>query len=234
MLKHRHGSFSTDVKGIDTMTQYIQLSRNAHNLAGLRFGRLLVLGAISGGSRVYWHCRCDCGNEVNVRADRLRHNVTKSCGCYNIDATVARLTTHGMTGTRFYFTWRGIVARCTDPNHQAYAQYGGRGIKFYEAWLSDPAAFSEYISQLPDSGRKGYTLDRINNDGNYEPGNLRFASMPEQQRNRQNTHNITHQGKTQCLESWADEYGILSGTLYRRLKLGWPMEKALTQRVRRR
>lgn len=205
------------------MTQYIQLSRKAHNLAGQRFGRLLVLGAITSGARVYWHCRCDCGNDTNVRADSLRNGAIVSCGCQRLES----VTTHGMHSTAIYRRWSGILARCFDPKNKGWERYGGRGITICEAW-QDFQTFHDYVSKLSHFGEKGYTLDRIDNDGNYEPGNVKWSTAKQQQRNRRGNHFITANGVTRTLHEWAEVTGLATSTIFNRIKAGWSPEDTVT------
>lgn len=93
-------------------------------------------------------------------------------------------TIHGLTRTKEYFIWSSIKQRCYNINNKAYKNYGGRGIKMYMGWIDDPEYFIEYIKSLPDYGKEGYTLDRINNDGWYEKGNLRWDDRTTQAINR--------------------------------------------------
>lgn len=124
-----------------------------------------------------------------------------------------------------------MIDRCTLPLNDNYENYGARGIHICDEWVRDFQAFYDYVSQLPKFDMDGMSLDRIDTDGNYEPGNMRWATMKEQQRNRRNNHLITYQGKTQCCQAWADELGIGRSTIQYRLKKGWTVEAALTTPV---
>lgn len=130
--------------------------------------------------------------------------------------------------SKIYRVWRNMLNRCHNPNVPAYKNYGGRGITVCESW-------EKFENFLADMGEQpvGKTLDRINNDGNYEPGNCRWATPAEQIRNRRTTTLLTFGGVTQCIADWAAEIGIGDATLRHRLKIGWPVEKALTTPVRR-
>lgn len=130
-----------------------------------------------------------------------------------------------------YQAWRNMVVRCTNPKYKFYHRHGGRGIKVCDRWRGSYAAFLEDMGVKPSPS---LTLDRIDNDGDYTPENCRWATRKEQSRNSRTNHNLTFQGKTQCLAAWADETGIKAGTLYSRLKNGWSTERALTEPARRR
>lgn len=118
-----------------------------------------------------------------------------------------------------------MVSRCHDPRDLAFARYGGRGITVCQRWRESLDAFIEDMGPRP----AGYQLDRKENDGNYEPGNVRWATRKQNQRNRRNSTMVEHRGRTQHLYDWADELGINPRTLYKRIAvLGWSPERALT------
>lgn len=139
--------------------------------------------------------------------------------------------THGMSHHPLYKKWIHINERCERENHHNYKRYGARGISMWEGWRNSFPDFAQYLSELEHYGEKGYTLDRINNDRGYEPGNVRWATAKEQQRNtRQNTM-LAHNGETLCLAEWQERTGINYQTISERLKRGWSAEKALTTPV---
>jgi hypothetical protein len=147
----------------------------------MRFGRLVVLGQAPRLSKaIRWHCKCDCGGSTISQGHSLRHGMAQSCGCLAIECTRQRNTTHGHTGSETYQTWVSMLQRCENPNTVAYHCYGGRGIKVCERW-------HEFENFLADMGERpsGKTIDRYpNKDGNYEPGNCRWATPKEQAGNR--------------------------------------------------
>lgn len=207
------------------------------DLAGQRFGRLVVL--YDTGERksrnVVWRCKCDCGNEVDVAGYSLTSGNTTSCGCYNRERSVEANTVHGMNrqGERHpvYAAWSRMLQRCENPNNKRYKDYGGRGIRVCEEW-HDAKVFIEWA--LSHGWREGLSIDRIDNNGNYEPGNCRWATLREQARNKRSNRLITFNGKTQSLAAWAEEMGINSSALrYRIYQLHWSVERALTEPVRR-
>ena len=154
---------------------------------GHRYGRLEVIGEAgtirrpSGCSHLLWLCRCECGNEISVYGGHLTNGHTRSCGCLARDESLVRFTKHGMSATSIFNTWCAIKERCFCPTNDAYDRYGGRGITMHPAWVNDFAAFHAYVGDRPEPGM---SLDRVDNDGNYEPGNLRWATAKEQANNR--------------------------------------------------
>lgn len=190
------------------------------DLTGQRFGRLTVTGRAPNRARhIYWLCRCDCGNEVTVRADGLTRGATTSCGCYHRDV----VTKHGLWRSDAYGVWTGMVQRCVNPNHHAYHRYGGRGIKVCERW-HDFEAF--YCDMYPKPSR-GHSLERIDNDGDYTPDNCRWATRKEQSRNRADNRLLTYKGETRCLTEWAEIIGMKKSALSERMRRGWNVQEAI-------
>lgn len=135
------------------------------------------------------------------------------------------MKTHGKSGTAVYKQWILMVRRCHAPESDNYKYYGARGIAVCSLWRESLEEYEFYIAQLPHYGEAGYSLDRIDNDGNYEPGNVRFSTMSEQLRNTRRTRLFTFAGKTQCVTAWSEELGIPVTTLYQRLTSGWSVEE---------
>lgn len=136
------------------------------------------------------------------------------------------MTTHGMSRTPTYITWGFMIQRCNNQRHKDYHSYGGRGISVCERWKT----FENFYA---DMGLRpnGLTLDRINNDGNYEPGNCRWATPMQQQNNMRRNHTLSLHGETKTLSQWERSTGIKKGTILARLKYGWTAEDALTKPV---
>ncbi len=160
------------------------------NLIGCAFRRLLVqrLAGRDGHRNRLWECRCDCGNSVTVPTANLRSGNTGSCGCLNREESVSRCRDRTMHGecrdkqpSSEYRTWNDMIRRCVNPNHAAWQHYGGRGITVCRQWRENFTAFLRDIGRRPSPQ---HSLDRINNDGNYEPGNCRWATASEQRRNQ--------------------------------------------------
>jgi hypothetical protein len=137
--------------------------------------------------------------------------------------------THGMTNTPEYKTWRSAVERCHNPNNRQYPAYGARGIKVADEWRSDFAAFFAHVGPRP-SGR--YTLDRIDNDRGYEPGNVRWATYTTQANNKRSNHLVVLDGETMTLAEAIRRKGQKSNVVRQRLAIGWPLERALNEVAR--
>jgi hypothetical protein len=158
---------------------------------GQRFGRLVVIQQermpVKGRTRAVARCRCDCGTEKLVRLDALGKNTaTQSCGCIQREKAALQgkaSTTHGMCGHPEFSRWRGMMARCYRPAHKGYKNYGGRGIRVCSEW-HDPAVFAAYLDEELGPCPEGHTLDRIDPDGDYEPGNVRWLDWPAQHKNK--------------------------------------------------
>ena len=202
-----------------------------NDLTGQRFGRLTVLerGPNNNRNRATWKCRCDCGTAKTIAGASLVRGYSTSCGCYNSEQTSKRNYRHGLTNTAEYRAWTGMFTRCTNPEYRAFSRYGGRGIIVCERW-SGENGFANFLNDMGFRPSTQHSLDRINVDGNYEPENCRWATQKEQMRNTKNSVYFTYRGETKTLPEWAELLGIAYHTLYRRIKNGWPLEKAFTKR----
>ncbi len=193
------------------------------DLVGQRFERLTVVSlAEMRNGRPRWACRCDCGADVVVAGNHLKSGATRSCGCLQRELMAERSTSHGKSGSRTYTIWVRMRDRCNNPKNLRFSQYGGRGIKVCDRWQS----FDNFLADMgecPD----GMSIDRVDANGNYEPGNCRWATEKTQQNNRTTNRMITFDGRTQSLSEWAREIGIKPGTLRNRIESGWSLEEAL-------
>jgi hypothetical protein len=182
------------------------------------------------GNHFFAVCRCECGTERRMFLSNLVKGHSKSCGCRKGAAISAHRKTHGATvanggeKTREYRAWRDMKNRCLNPNVKSYQHYGGRGIVICDRWLNSFEAFLEDMGPCPP----GLTIDRIENERGYEPGNCRWADRMTQARNRRTVRWITFRGETLCLHEWAERIGINPCGLGERLGKGWGLEEALT------
>jgi hypothetical protein len=164
---------------------------------GLQFGRWTVIETglwleYSTERKRAVKVRCDCGTERMLTAATLARGTTESCGCLRREKLLAASTTHALSGHPLYQKWKSMIQRCENPNWSQFKDWGGRGIKVCDGW-HDPAVFIEWIERNLGECPPGRSLDRINNDGNYEPGNVRWATRSEQMRNRRRPIRGGHQ-----------------------------------------
>jgi hypothetical protein len=156
------------------------------DMTGQKFNSLTVLSrepsAKDGSAK--WLCLCDCGNLFVAIGKNIRNNHTQSCGCLQRKRSSEASTTHGKTRTGLHNVWKTMKQRCTNPNNHKFHLYGARGIRVCDEWMNSFEAFYDYVSQLPHFGEKGRSIDRIDVNGNYEPGNVRWATASEQEHNK--------------------------------------------------
>ena len=205
--------------------------RKAIDLTGEVFARLTVLERAENNSRgnIMWLCKCACGNATRASSVNLKSTGTRSCGCIKREMLQAKAT-HGMSYHPLYKTWCGIIKRTTNPNASNYPAYGGRGITICERWKN---SFENFVADMGEKPSRELSIERINNDGNYEPSNCIWASRGEQSRNTSRSRLITFNGKTMCLTDWAELIGINPRTLSERLAK-WTKERALNTPSNRR
>lgn len=190
------------------------------SMIGLRFGRLLVLERAPNSStnQRRWLCLCDCGDRSVVRGAHLRGGNQVSCGCYRDEITGERTRTHRMVGTPEHNSWRAMNERCYNQNNKEYKRYGGSGIQVYEPWRNSFEVFLAYVGLKPSPA---HSIDRYpNGRGNYEPGNVRWATPKEQAENSTNSRMIEADGERMNLSDWARRLRVPLSTIKRRLKRG--------------
>lgn len=202
---------------------------------GETFGRLEVAGEpyTTGEGRkirVFYPCRCICGVEKPVRHDRLKAELSPSCGCGRRDAVAQATTTHGGCGSRLYNTRSNVIQRCHNPNFANYADYGGRGITVCQEWRNSFEAFRDWATA--NGYQDDLEIDREDNDGPYSPENCRWTTRHVQTRNTRRNNYHTAFGETKCIADWAKDprCTVTEMSLRHRLKK-WDFVRALTTPV---
>jgi hypothetical protein len=204
---------------------------------GQQFGYLTVIGRAPNGKRgtAMFYCRCKCGRETIVKSGALKGGNTRSCGCLNKEVvskmTIKRNTTHGMAKRKdrkqAYITWAHIKERCENPSCRDYKNYGGRGIAVCDSWQ----IFENFYNSMGDPPTSKHTIERVNNNKNYEPDNCIWATRKEQNNNTRLNRILELNGQRKTLAQWSESTGINHKTLSTRLRDGWSVERALTQKV---
>lgn len=201
------------------------------DITGQRFGKLVVIEKAYKDTRGEWKwlCKCDCGNTKIVSGNKLRTGNTRSCGCYQKEIRNSGVLrrTHGLSDKRIYVEWRNMKARCEYPKNYMYAYYGARGIHLCAEWHD----FEKFANWAFSHGYSDeMTIERIDVNGDYCPGNCKWVPAKDQYLNRTDSHFLTAFGKTQTLKEWADEYNLKYDTLHARIKYyGMSVEEALTR-----
>ena len=207
------------------------------DLTGQRIGRLTILSRAPNDQKgkPRWNCKCDCGNTCVISSTALLGGFTHSCGCLRKEYAAAVHFKHGGSRRgkrdRLYAVWNAMRQRCENPRSSSYENYGGRGIAVCEEWKNSYETFRSWAIDNgydPDADFGLCTIDRIDVDGDYEPGNCRWADAKTQANNCRDNRKVTAFGKTQNASEWADETGIKCQTILSRLRNGWDPETALT------
>lgn len=197
---------------------------------GDRFGRLVVIGPSVGKyARVHYRCLCDCGVEKDVPGRSLLGGDARSCGCYKMDVLLSRNISHGYSRTRTYQIWCAMKRRCYSHLCKEYENYGGRGISICERWRS---YFENFLSDMGECPSNKHSIDRIDNNGNYEPSNCRWATSKEQGNNTRRNVRIEYNGEMKTIAEVADLVGIPYRTIYYRIfSYGWNPKMAYSTPV---
>lgn len=200
----------------------------AIDMTGRIYGRLKVVsrsGASKSGN-AKWLCKCSCGRSTVVEGVELRKGATKSCGCLRREKPIK----HGLHGTHTYRCWASMKTRCTNVNHGSFAKYGAKGITLCEEWKT----FEGFLSDMGKAPSNLHTLDRIDGNKGYFPGNVRWATAKEQNANRKNSRLITYKGQSLPGDAWDRIVRHPRNTMYTRVVVnGWPVSKALNTPVKR-
>lgn len=191
------------------------------DISSQKFHRLTVLSHIYG--TAFWICKCDCGKEVKCASSALRFGRFKSCGCLSRERTAERMRKHGMYKTQEFRAWRSAKSRCFNKNSPRWGDYGGRGISMCQEWVKDFAAFFNHIGVKPPNT----SLDRIDVNGHYEPGNVRWATRQMQDSNRRCSRIIEAFGVVKTLQEWHFLTGLSCNAISSRIAKGWAPEDAM-------
>lgn len=198
---------------------------NVVDLVGERFGRLVVIERLrvtTSNRSIRWLCKCDCGRTTIATGYTIKAGNKLSCGCLISDSTRQRSTIHGYAGTQTHTTWVSMIKRCENPKDPGYTQYGGRGVKVCDRW-------HDFVNFLADMGERpnNLTIDRIDNDGNYEPGNCRWATAKEQGNNTSRNRHIRINGELVTVKQASEITGVKYETILTRLNKGLSDEDAI-------
>lgn len=202
-----------------------------NDLTGQEYGRLKVLGYAGKNKHgaSLWLCKCSCGTVKIINSGSLRRKTSPatSCGCYSAEMLKAGRERHGKSRTREYRAWQDILQRCNVPTSSCFDRYGARGIKVCDRWQGKDG-FANFYADMGERPSPKHSIDRFpDNDGNYEPGNCRWATSKQQMRNtRQNTY-LEHRGERKTMAEWCEILGIKPVTLSGRIAAGWTAREAL-------
>lgn len=198
---------------------------------GDKFGRLTVIsGPTSNNWRTYFLCRCECGTEKKINRDNLVGGRTKSCGCLRSETSAAHcksMAKHGKSawgGTPEYRAWISMQRRCYDKRNSRYKDYGGRGIKVCKEWRM---SFADFLIDMGRKPTRRYSLERQDNDGNYEPSNCVWALPVDQCNNRRGNRFLTVDGETLTVTQWARRMNLSDNIIFKRLAAGYSDEAAI-------
>lgn len=212
----------------------IKRGHNFKDLAGMVVGRLTVIRVSGMKPRTKWLCKCECGSECEVIAGKLLDKIrpTNSCGCLakEVSAETGRKHfTHRMSHGPEYYSWQGMKRRCEDPKTIGFEKYGGRGITVCERWRN---SFEAFFADMGPRPTRSHSIDRFpDNNGNYEPGNCRWATKKEQSRNTRTNRVLVYHGKQMSVAELCELSGKSRSTIANRLDRGWSVEDAIDKPV---
>ena len=199
-------------------------------IEGNKYNRLTVIEKTKDktGNSYLWLCKCECGDFVKVKKWNFTSGNTKSCGCLKIESTITMSKgniVHGMSRTRIYRVWEAMKRRCDNPVSERHSNYGGRGITYCDEW----GEFEGFYKWALSNGyEERLTIDRIDNNGNYEPINCRWATWQEQSLNKTNSRKVTYKNKIITMAELSEATGKPYHLLYQRIvKLGWSVSEAV-------
>jgi len=197
------------------------------DLTGLSFGKLIVLRqedsmGVGRKTRSRWLCLCQCGEKSTVNGSNLRFGITKSCGCLVVESVSKSSFKHGHSKSPTYIAWQSMKWRCSNRKATDYKDYGGRGIKVCDRWKN---SFESFLEDMGEKPSKRFSIDRIDNNGDYKPFNCKWSTQIDQQNNRNNNRKITINGETKNLIQWCRHFDVPQSTAWNRLDRGVPLEE---------
>ncbi|BAZ39425.1 hypothetical protein NIES4101_53780 [Calothrix sp. NIES-4101] len=200
------------------------------DLAGQRFAYLTALRFAEHKNRgEYWYFRCDCGTEKVIRVSSVKSGDTVSCGCWRRSRISSANKTHGMSETRTFKIWSRMIFRCSSPSDRGYKNYGARGIKVCQRWLD---SFENFLADMGEAP-VGMSLDRIDNNGDYEPENCRWANSRQQANNRRNNLRYEYDGAMMTVREISEATGVSASLLGDRIqRMGWSVQDAIRRPCR--
>lgn len=209
--------------------------RSVRDLTGQRFGRLVAVSCeirtmASGQKRAYWSCVCDCGETKTIPSASLVTGCSNSCGCFRREFIGRTHKKHGMSGSRLYNIYGGMVSRCHNTADKDYKNYGNRGITVCVEWLADRSTFFGWALANGYSGN--LSIDRVNNNKGYSPDNCRWATTVEQSRNKRQNVFIKIKEEVKTTAEWSKDYHIDPSTIWHRISMGWDPVDAVTKPIR--
>lgn len=212
----------------------VKMSGHVKDIRGRKFGRLTVVSYVGRDEKTRaarWMCLCECGTNKIVDYWSLKSGETASCGCLYRETRGRISLTHGRTKTPEYGIWKMMRRRCYDQAFHKHKDYGARGIKVCDRWKD---SFENFFADMGERPLRAHSLDRIDNDKDYSPENCRWATAREQAANRRTSIVLEFNGDKMCIKQWADKLGMAACTIQYRVNQGWPIEKILAPRQRKR
>jgi hypothetical protein len=196
------------------------------NLVGKRFCYLVCTsyyGVSEDKKRTLWYFKCDCGKEIISRADAIKRGVVVSCGCYNRKNNIPTRLTHGLSKTLSYKSWAAARDRCYNPKNPKFKNYGARGIRLCDHWHD----FENFYRDMGDRPSTKYSINRINNDGDYCKENCEWAESKKQSRNKTTTRYLIINNEKIDIKTASELYGVAMSTIRYRISHGWNDHQAV-------
>jgi len=205
------------------------------NLSGQKFSRLFITSfSHKKNGRIYFNCQCDCGKSAIVNSCNLKSGKTKSCGCLSVEKSVFRSTKHGCNKrggrTSEYRSWCSMRNRCNNTTNDGYPDYGGRGIIVCDRWIN---SFENFLEDMGEKPTPKHSIDRIDNNGNYEPSNCRWATRKEQMNNKRSNVLILYNEELLNIAQWSERFNLSRDVIEYRLKANWKTGKIFTKEIRK-